>query len=58
MADSRVCTRSVNDIAYNSNSQTPGNENLNKIKLDEMLGKYGNDFVWNGSIGQLKRFVS
>jgi hypothetical protein len=23
-----------------------------------MLGKYGNDFVWNGSIGQLKRFVS
>ena len=57
MADSRVCTRSVNDIAYNSNSQTPGNENLNKIKLDEMMGKYGNDFVWNGSIGQLKRFV-
>ena len=35
-----------------------GNENLNRLKLNEMLNKCSDDFVWNGNITQLKLFVN
>ena len=58
MADSQVSKSSENQIDYSSNSEALGNENLNRIKLYEMLNKCGDNFVWNGSITQLKRFVN
>ena len=58
MADSQVSSRSESKIDYNSNSEAFGNENLNSIKLNEILNRCGSNFVWKGSITQFKRFVS
>ena len=58
MADSQVSSRSESKIDYNRNSEAFENENLNSIKLNEMLDRCGDNFVWKGSITQLKRFVS
>ena len=56
MADSQVSLCSESKIDYNSNSKAFENENLNSMKLNEMLNRCFTQR--EGSITQLKRFVS